>query len=320
MRTFINSSMTAYLDEIGHYPLLTPAEEIINSKKVQDAAELTEPYSLADRRIIRQAERAKERLVKGNLRLVVTIAKRFAQFSLTTLDIMDLIQEGNIGLMRAAEKYDGKLGYKFSTYSYWWIRQAINRAIYYTDNTIRLPVQLSDLKSKIPKLCNRYIQELGRLPSTEELAKDLKAKPSDIELVQKRNPNPVSLSTPVTSDTQLWQLLADLTQDQEQQDLELDLEMKSATIYHEIRKLDFQTQQMIYLYYGLQGSEELTLQEIASRFSLSRESTRKRIRNGLDKIKYHFINNGSITSFNRETNAQAPSSFQVPQYEQSLVA
>ena len=312
--------MTAYLNEIGRHPLLTAVEEVELGKAVRDAAAIQEPFSSEDRRLLRRAERARDRLVKGNLRLVVTIAKRYAQFSLNTLDVMDLIQEGTIGLIRAAELFDGRRGYKFSTYAYWWIRQGVTRAIAYTDNTIRIPAQLSLLKTQLPKHYNKYIQELGRAPTTEELAKDLNAKAEDIELIQKRNPNTISLNTPATEDTQLWELLADLTQDIEELDNEIDMEMQSTKFYHEIRKLDLQTQQMLFMYYGLQGTETLTVQQIAHRFGLSREATRKRMRKALERLKFQLLRQDCFTPFELSPNAVESPSSPAPQYAPSLAA
>ena len=163
--------MTWYLTTIGREPLLTPAEEIELGNQVQTMMRLVEEerddYSTHERKIIKIGRRSKERMMRANLRLVVSVAKKYQGKG---LELLDLIQEGSLGLERAVEKFDPTRGYKFSTYAFWWIRQSMTRAIACQSRTIRLPVHLSERLTTIRKVSLELAHKLGAMPSRQEIA------------------------------------------------------------------------------------------------------------------------------------------------------
>jgi len=168
-----SDSMTWYLASIGREPLLTPSEEIELGNQVQKMMGLIETksdeYSPQELKVIRVGRRAKDRMIKANLRLVVSIAKKYQGKG---LELLDLIQEGSLGLERAVEKFDPSRGYKFSTYAFWWIRQSMTRAIACQSRTIRLPVHLSERLTTIRKVSLDLAHKLGAMPSRQEIAED----------------------------------------------------------------------------------------------------------------------------------------------------
>lgn len=184
--TMARDSIQAYLNEIGRYPLLTKTQEVMLGTQVQawinikdkDESEYTED----ERRIAIVGRRAKEKFIKCNLRLVVNIARKYVP-RCHTLDLMDLVQEGNLGLARAVEKFDPTRGYAMSTYAYWWIRQAIQRSMQFSDATIRLPINVTDATIKITKTVERLSKELGRDPSLDEIADETSMTIEDIKHV-----------------------------------------------------------------------------------------------------------------------------------------
>ncbi|HLL49441.1 MAG TPA: sigma-70 family RNA polymerase sigma factor, partial [Thermomicrobiales bacterium] len=188
---FINDPVRLYLREIAETPLLTHAQEIDLAKRVE-MGDLD----------------ATQRFVRANLRLVVSIAKRYVNRGLT---LLDLIQEGNIGLMRAVQKYDWRKGFRFSTYATWWIRQAITRAIADQSRTIRLPVHMGDSISRYRKTLNMLAQELGRQPTPEEVAEAMSVQPEKIHQIVQAAQRTISLETPIGSEdeTSLGDLIAD---------------------------------------------------------------------------------------------------------------
>ena len=188
--------MDSYLNEIARYPLMTPEEEIRLGKLVQQMVKLKQlerELTPEERQLVRRGERAKRRFIEANLRLVVYIAKRYAARQPINMDILDLVQEGSVGLMRAVEMYDPNRGYKFSTYSYWWCRQAMSRALQVQERLIRRPHTVIDLAGKLPKVITEESQRLGRTPTTKELAAKLKVKASEIELLVERGRAVLSL-------------------------------------------------------------------------------------------------------------------------------
>ncbi len=163
----------SYLNEIGRYPLLTKAQEVLLGTQIQAWMAIRDKdeseYTQEDKRIARTGQRAREKFIKCNLRLVVSIARKYTN-RCTTLDLMDLVQEGNFGLARAVEKFDPTRGYAMSTYAYWWIRQAIQRSMQCSDLSIRLPIGIHDAIAKIAKMMEELCKELGREPSIQELS------------------------------------------------------------------------------------------------------------------------------------------------------
>ena len=188
---FINDPVRLYLREIAETPLLTHAQEIDLAQRVERTARI-----------------AATDFVRANLRLVVSIAKRYVNRGLT---LLDLIQEGNIGLMRAVQKYDWRKGFRFSTYATWWIRQAITRAIADQSRTIRLPVHMGDSISRYRKTLNILAQELGRQPTPEEVAEAMSVQPEKIQQIVQAAQRTISLETPIGSEdeTSLGDLIAD---------------------------------------------------------------------------------------------------------------
>lgn len=172
----MSSSFKSYLNEIARYPLLTVDQEIQYGRRIAAMRELRDierPLTPAEQRVMRSGLRARERFMQCNLQLVVHVAKKYENRKRKSLEIMDLVQEGNIGLARAVELFDYSRGYKFSTYAYWWIKQGIQRAISQSDAMIRLPTGLHDLLTKVARTTSDLGQQLGRMPSMQEVADDM---------------------------------------------------------------------------------------------------------------------------------------------------
>lgn len=244
-----------YLKEIGRVPLLTAAEEVGLAKRIEE----------------RDLE-AKRCLTEANLRLVVSIAKRYVGRGLLFLD---LIQEGNLGLIRAVEKFDYTKGYKFSTYATWWIRQAITRAIADQARTIRVPVHMVENINKLNRLQRQLLQDNGREPTPEELAVEMGVSVAKVREIQKAAQEPISLETPIgdEEDSELGDFIEDLDADQP-------LEVVSRKIRHEelLRVLDslsMRERKVLELRFGLKGEHPRTLEEVGERFGVTRERIRQ---------------------------------------------
>jgi len=172
----MSPSFKSYLNEIARYPLLTTEQEIQYSRritKMRDLQQLERPLTDAEQRLVRSGRRARERFMQCNLQLVVHIAKKYEKRIRKSLEIMDLVQEGNIGLARAVELFDYSRGYKFSTYAYWWIKQGIHRALSQSDAMIRLPTGLHDLLTKVARTSSDLSQRIGRTPTLTEIAEHI---------------------------------------------------------------------------------------------------------------------------------------------------
>ncbi len=312
---YTEDSIRVYLQEIGRIRLLRPDEEIELARKIADLLQLEELASqfevdhghhpdtkewavLVDmpvikfRRRLMLGRRAKEKMVQSNLRLVVSIAKKYMNRGLS---FQDLIQEGSLGLIRAAEKFDHEKGYKFSTYATWWIRQAITRAIADQSRTIRLPVHLYETISRIKKTTKVLSQEFGRKPTEEEIAESMEMTIEKLRFIAKSAQLPISLETPIgkEEDSRLGDFIeADIEnpdQDVAKNLLREDLEGVLATLSPRERDV-------LRLRYGLDDGRMKTLEEIGQIFDVTRERIRQIEAKALRKLR-HPNRNGVLKEY-----------------------
>ena len=281
-----------YLATIGRIPLLTPAEEIELGNQVQAMMELTEDGSKTfddsalttqQRRMIRIGRRAKERMMKANLRLVVSVAKKYQGKG---LELLDLIQEGSLGLERAVEKFDPTRGYKFSTYAFWWIRQSMTRAIACQSRTIRLPVHLSERLTTIRKVSLDLAHKLGAMPSRVEIAEAMDIPVDELDSLLRQALTTSSLDAPVNGE-EGRSFLGDLVADNS---LDEPLDIVEQRIHHEqlgrwLSHLSDQEQHVLRLRFGLEGNERHTLAEIGRLMEVSRERVRQVELKALRKLR-----------------------------------
>lgn len=192
----MTDSIKDYLNSIARHPLLTPQQEIQLGRRVARWRELRNkdaPLTTEEQRELRSGERARQQFIRSNLQLVVHVAKKYEKRTRKTLEFMDLVQEGNIGLSRAVELFDYSRGYKFSTYAYWWIRQAISRALLQNDPIIKLPSALHDLMYRASRTSQEMAQQLGRVPKLSELAKEMQIEPETLAAAFKQSYSVTSL-------------------------------------------------------------------------------------------------------------------------------
>ena len=303
--------MDRYLNDISRYPLMSPEEEIRLGKLIQAAkalkAEMRE-LTAAERRVVLRGDKAIRRFVEANLRLVVYIAKRYAARKPLMMDMLDLVQEGTIGLVRAAEMFDPERGYKFSTYSFWWCRQAMSRALQNQERMIRRPSTVAELAGKLHKTAYKEEQRLGRPPTTAELAAALKVKEEEIRLLMERGCNVVSLDAVIanTEDKSLLDLMVDPTSvDTEQQDLERDLQDRMPRVLGCLELLPDKERLFIQKRFGINGFVPHTYKEIAESTQISRERVRQVIEMGLRKLRLQMARNDRAQAADRT--AEAPS-------------
>ncbi|MEW6183054.1 MAG: RNA polymerase sigma factor RpoD [Bacillota bacterium] len=262
----IDDPVRMYLKEIGRIPLLTPEEEVELAKQMEEG-------DMA----------AKRRLVEANLRLVVSIAKRYVGRGMLFLD---LIQEGNLGLIKAVEKFDYRKGYKFSTYATWWIRQAITRAIADQARTIRIPVHMVETINKLIRVSRQLLQELGREPMPEEIAKEMDISEDKVREIMKIAQEPVSLETPIGEEEDSH--LGDFIEDQ---DAQAPAEEASFTLLREqlnevLQTLTEREQRVLRLRFGLDDGRARTLEEVGQKFGVTRERIRQIEAKTLRKLRH----------------------------------
>ena len=298
----VEDPVRMYLKEIGKVPLLSADEEIELAQNMEDGAVATEKINVLKGRLDGASEKAeikeeiktlqrdvdkgadaKKRLAEANLRLVVSIAKRYVGRGMLFLD---LIQEGNLGLIKAVEKFDYKKGYKFSTYATWWIRQAITRAIADQARTIRIPVHMVETINKLIRVSRQLLQELGREPSPEEIAKEMSMPVERVREILKISQEPVSLETPIgeEEDSHLGDFIKD-------DNVPVPADAAAFTLLKEqleevLGTLTEREQKVLTLRFGLEDGRARTLEEVGKEFNVTRERIRQIEAKALRKLRH----------------------------------
>jgi RNA polymerase primary sigma factor len=266
-----------YLGTIGRVPLLTPAEEIELAHHVQSAKPLqllaNDQRTPLQKRQIRMGQRARDRMMAANLRLVVSVAKKYQNQG---LELLDLIQEGAIGLERAVDKFDPGMGYKFSTYAYWWIRQGMTRAIDNSARTIRLPIHVSEKLSRMRRVTRELSHRLGRQPNRLEVAHAVGMTPEELEELISQSTPCASLDAHARGEedrSTLGELIADPGSNEHLDSMDRLLQKEHLGAW--LSQLNEREQKILRLRFGLEGSEPLTLAEIGRIINVSRERVRQ---------------------------------------------
>ena len=264
-REITTDSLQLFLKDIGKVNLLTAAQEVELAKRIE-----------------RGEHRAKQEMVEANLRLVVSIAKKYRNQG---LPFLDLIQEGTIGLVRAAEKFDHRKGFKFSTYATWWIRQAVARALADKARTIRMPVHIVEKLNKIVRSERKLRAELAREPTTAEIAADVELPPEEVEQIRRSSQAPVSLEKPVgdEEESEFGHFLTDESEPLPEEAAEV--ELRKATLRRVLSTLSVREQRVLELRYGLNGEHPCTLDEVGRTFNVTRERIRQIENQSLKKLR-----------------------------------
>ena len=289
-----------YLSDIGQYPLLTKDDEArlaqameaghAAAKELDEGGQLTPAKKRELRRLVRSGEEAERAFVQSNLRLVVSIAKKYQA---SGLPLLDLIQEGNLGLMHAVEKFDWRKGFKFSTYATWWIRQALTRGIANTGRTIRLPVHAGDTLSRLQKARVRLETSLGRPATLAEHAIELEMPEAKVSETMRFAADTLSLSTPLREDGDAE--LGDLVEDR---DAESPFEAAATALLPEeisrlLAPLDEREREILKLRFGLDRGEPRTLEEVGEHFNLTRERIRQIEARAMSKLRHPSADTGA---------------------------
>ncbi|GIV97633.1 MAG: RNA polymerase sigma factor SigA [Herpetosiphonaceae bacterium] len=289
----LDDPVRMYLQEIGQVPLLTATEEVRLAQQMEAGDEAQQKLktgqysSLEERRTLeRQVEEgraARQHLIQANLRLVVSIAKKYTSYGLT---MMDLVQEGNIGLMRAVEKFDYHKGHKFSTYATWWIRQAITRAIADQSRTIRLPVHMGEAISQVKRTSHKLQQSMQREPTPEEIAEAMGISASKVRRTLEASMHPLSLEMPVGQEGE--GRMGDFIEDDR---ISTPVEAAAQTMLREqieevLQKLPERERKIIQLRYGLKDGRYRTLEEVGLEFGITRERIRQIEAVALRKLRH----------------------------------
>ncbi|MBT8198399.1 MAG: RNA polymerase sigma factor RpoD [Acidimicrobiia bacterium] len=289
----VSDPVRMYLQEIGRYPLLTSQQEVELALQMEAGiradeklAEIGGGSPNAERVILqrtsRLADRARKRLVEANLRLVVSIAKKYVGRGLS---LLDLIQEGNLGLIRAVEKFDYRKGFKFSTYATWWIRQSVTRALADQARTIRVPVHMVETINKLAATQRHLLQELKREPTIEEIATELELEPSKVTELRRIAQDPVSLETPLGEEDD--STLADFVEDT---DAEVPVETAAFALLQTylswaLEQLNDRERQVLVMRFGLADGKVRTLEEVGDHFAVTRERIRQIETKALAKLR-----------------------------------
>ncbi len=288
----MDDSISLYLKEIGRVPLLTAEEEVELAKRMERGqlakerleAGVEDPiereYLLW---VVRDGERAQEHLIKANSRLVVSVAKKYVGRG---VPFLDLIQEGNIGLIRAVNKFDYRRGYKFSTYATWWIRQAVTRAIADQGRTIRVPVHMYEQINRLTRTSRQLVQELGREPTTEEIAEALGVSPKKVEQVIRVSQRPLSLEMPVGEEEDSY--LGDFIPDEDAQSPtdEASRQLLREVIDEIFASLSPREVRILQLRFGLVDGYNYTLEEVGRKFGVTRERIRQIEAQALGRLRH----------------------------------
>ena len=276
-----------YLSTIGRVPLLTPAEEIELAHHVQAAKRLlarpSHELTAQNRRQIRMGQRARNRMMAANLRLVVSVAKKYQNQG---LELLDLVQEGAIGLERAVDKFDPAMGYKFSTYAYWWIRQGMTRAIDNSARTIRLPIHVSEKLAKMRRISRELSHRLGRQPNRLELSHAMGMAPEELDDLISQSAPCASLDAHTRGEEDrgtLGELIADPASNEHLDSMDRHLQKEHLGTW--LSQLNEREQKILRLRFGLEGSEPLTLAEIGRQINVSRERVRQLESKALMKLR-----------------------------------
>ena len=266
-----------YLSTIGRVPLLTPAEEIELAHHVQAGKKLQalsdDALTARQKRQLRMGQRARDRMMAANLRLVVSVAKKYQNQG---LELLYLVQEGAIGLERAVDKFDPAMGYKFSTYAYWWIRQGMTRAIDNSARTIRLPIHISEKLSKMRRITRELSHRLGRQPNRLELAHAMGMQPEELEELMTQSAPCASLDAHARGEedrSTLGELIADPASNEHFDSMDRHLQKEHLGAW--LSQLNELEQKILRLRFGLEGAEPLTLAEIGRQINVSRERVRQ---------------------------------------------
>ena len=264
-REVSTDSLQLFLKDIGKVDLLTAAQEVELAKRIE-----------------RGEHQAKQEMVEANLRLVVSIAKRYRNQG---LPFLDLIQEGTIGLVRAAEKFDHRRGFKFSTYATWWIRQAVARALADKARTIRMPVHIVEKLNKIVRSERKLRAELGREPTSAEIAREVELTPEEVEAICRSSQAPVSLEKPVgdEEESEFGHFLTDESEPLPEDAAEVQL--RKATLLRVLGTLSLRERRVLELRYGLNGEHPCTLDEVGRTFNVTRERIRQIENQSLKKLR-----------------------------------
>jgi len=279
----LDDPVRMYLKEIGRVPLLSMEQEKSLAMRIEAGELEAQRNGAADWRIVDSGEEAKRQLTEANLRLVVSIAKKYVGRGMLFLD---LIQEGNLGLIRAVEKFDYRKGYKFSTYATWWIRQAITRALADQARTIRIPVHMVETINRLIKVSRQLLQELGREPTVEEIADAMALTPEKVREVMKISQEPISLETPIGEEEDSH--LGDFIEDQE---AVAPAEAASVMLLKEkmqdvLQNLTERERKVLVLRFGLEDGHQRTLEEVGQEFGVTRERIRQIEAKALRKLRH----------------------------------
>jgi len=288
----IDDSISLYLKEIGRVPLLTAEEEISLAKRMEKGRDSrkklqqgVDDWDERERLLwqVRDGQAAQEHLIKANSRLVVSVAKKYVGRG---VPFLDLIQEGNIGLIRAVKKFDYRRGFKFSTYATWWIRQAVTRAIADQGRTIRVPVHMYEQINRLTRTSRQLVQELGRDPTTDEIAGELGVSPRKVEHIMRVSQRPLSLEMPVGEEEDSY--LGDFIEDE---DADAPSEAAGQQLLREVIDEIFQSLtprevRILQLRFGLVDGYQYTLEEVGKKFGVTRERIRQIEAQALSRLRH----------------------------------